>query len=1032
MTVRILLVLFVVNCPLLLKAGDVTFKHLTVEDGLSQNTINCIFQDHAGIIWLGTQDGLNCYDGYRLKTYRHDPSDPSSLSHNWIWDVIEDDSLNLWIATWEGLTKFDRRADRFMRYLPDSSDQNAISGTRPASLVTGPQGQLWIGTWGGGLNRYDPAKGTFTQFRNLADSGKHYPGDFIRELFMDRQGAVWIGTWNGLWRCSADHGNAASFEQYSHHPEQPGSVSSNRITALEEDPHGNIWIGTLGGGLNRYNRHNNQFVRFLYDENDPRSISSNDITSIENDGKGGLWIGTVSDGLNRFDPVTGKFMRFKNNPERPGSIATDAVFSVFKDRGGVLWVGAGGINTYSRKFQRFDPTPPFNNLKAACAGKNIRAICEEREGIIWIGTRNNGLLRFNPENGKWVWYRHQPGNPNSLSQNEVTSITSGRNGLIWIGTSGGGLNSLDPRTGVFCRYNEQDALPATWGLNRISGIVADEQGTIWIATLDRGLIAFYPGRERYRAFRSDQSDPSTLSGNYLFRIFQDSRGDLWIGSWGGGLNRFDREEGRFTRFMHNPDDPSSLPGNIIHSIHEQVGDSSRLIWIGTASGFASLDPEWPDSGFTHFPASSHLPSQSVYGTLFDSKGNLWISSNAGISRFDRGEGSVKHFNIRDGLPGNEFNGGAFLELSQGLFAFGGIAGLLLFHPDSIGESDFQPEIALTSFSLFNEILYEGVSLCAQESITLSYDQNFFSFEFASTDYSDPQKNRFRYQLEGIDREWRLSGDRHYASYTKIAPGHYRFRVQGTNSDGIWSDREAEIGLIITPPFWQRWWFRGMILSVLLMLVFSIHLYRIRKVKDIERLRTRIASDLHDDIGSALSRISVYSQQILTLQERSRIRDASGRISALSREVIATMGDIVWSIDARNDSTADLLSRMQELTHNLLSESDIRVSFTHEGMNQRKPLRVQVRQNLYYIFKEALNNIVKHAEADHVDISVINSDSAFSMVIADNGNGYDPVLIRRGNGIGNMEMRAARIGATLNLSNGESGSGVEIRLNMKRL
>jgi signal transduction histidine kinase len=316
-----------------------------------------------------------------------------------------------------------------------------------------------------------------------------------------------------------------------------------------------------------------------------------------------------------------------------------------------------------------------------------------------------------------------------------------------------------------------------------------------------------------------------------------------------------------------------------------------------------------------------------------------------------------------------------------------------------------------------------------EQILLTYKQNFFSFEFTSMDYSDPRKNRFMYMMEGIDEDWIISGDRNFASYTKIDPGDYLFRVRGTNSDGRWSEHEASIRLKITPPFWQRWWFRSVIIAAGFMLFYAIHLYRIRRVREIERLRTRIASDLHDDIGSALTRISVHSQQILARQDPVRIIQSTEKINELSRDTISTMSDIVWSIDARNDTLADFLGRMQDLTHNILSERDINVSFRHKGMDSRKPLRVEVRQNLYYIFKEAIHNIARHSGANSVEISLDNNVSVFHMVIADNGKGFDPESVKRGNGLKNMKMRAARIKASLELS---TSGGCVIDLKMKGL
>ncbi|MCK4749747.1 MAG: hypothetical protein KAT15_21980, partial [Bacteroidales bacterium] len=735
------------------------------------------------------------------------------------------------------------------------------------------------------------------------------------------------------------------FESYLHHPGDPSSISSMRITSFREDREGRMWIGTLGGGLNLYDPNNNSFRRFMHDPALGTTVSSNEITSIENSSDGSLWVGTVSSGLNLFDRTTSGFVRYKSDPADPRSLASDNVYSLFTDRGGVLWVGAGGLNMFNPGLQRFGCSGPPGILKEHLEGKSIYALLEDGKGQIWAGSYHDGVARLDPETSRVKWYTVQAGNSNSISSNSITAMAEDRAGNIWVSTAGSGLNRLDPATGKWTRFRENKEQSETAGMDHISGIVVDDVGTVWIATSDQGIICYHPDSDTYHSYRTDAADPSSLSGNYLLRIFKDGQGDIWIGTWGAGLNRFEREGEGFTRFMSEPTDPASLPDNIVHSIYEQVLDTARLLWVGTANGLASMDPDDTGKGFRPSAANTELPSHSVYGTLFDSQGQQWISTNAGISVFNSKNNILKHYTHRDGLPGNEYNAGAFLELSQGFFAFGGIGGLLVFHPDSVKESTFQPEVALTSFSILNEQVHSGIDLNAMESITLSHRQNFFSFEFASMDFSDPQKNRFMYALEGIDGDWISSGDRNFASYTKIDPGDYLFRVRGTNSDGRWSEQETLISLSITPPFWQRWWFRGTLIAIVLMAFYAIHLYRIRRVREIERLRTRIASDLHDDIGSALTRISVHSQQIMSQEELGLIRRSTGKINELSREMVSTMSDIVWSIDARNDTLADFLSRMQDLTHSLLSDQDIQVSFKHKGMDVRRPLKVHVRQNL---------------------------------------------------------------------------------------
>jgi len=1029
MTSRTQVLILVLTILLPLKAQEVSFRHLSVEDGLSQNTINCIYQDVYGFLWFGTQDGLNCYDGYNFTVYRSKADDSASLSHNWIWDIIEDDSHNLWIATWNGLTQYDRSSRTFRRFFPDSTSQSSISGTRPASMVKDQDGNIWIATWGGGLNLLDPDELNFKQYRNTQTPGQNYPGDYIRKLLLDSKGILWIGSWNGLWRCDSGAKGNLEFESFTHQPDDPASLSSMRITTLKEDPEGRLWIGTLGGGLNLYNPVEQNFSRFMHDAAKNNSLSSNELTSLEIAADGTLWVGTVNAGLNVLNKETGNFIRYRRDPANPSSLASDNVYSLFTDLGGVMWVGAGGLNIFNPGLLRFSCSGPLGILKAELAGMSVYAVLEDSRGWLWVGTHHNGLACLDPNSSKLTWYLKDPANSNSIGSNNISDLEEDGIGNIWVASAGDGLSKLDPVTGLWSRYRENPGHGETAGMDHINGIVVDDKGVVWMATRDHGIVCFDPATNQFRSYRTNPEDPTSISGDYLLRIFKDSQGDIWAGTWGAGLCRTEGEGRGYNRFMNDPANKATLPDNIVHSLYEQKLDTGRLIWVGTANGLASLDPDHPERGFMLSAANPQLPSLSVYGTLFDDRGQQWISTNSGISVFQDLDSTLKHYTHRDGLPGNEFNAGASQELGQGLFAFGGIEGLLIFDPDSVGESSYEPEVALTMFSVLNEPVYTTIDLNALENITLSHKQNFFSFEFASMDFSDPENNQFMYSLDGIDEDWNVTGNRNFASYTKIDPGHYLFRVRGTNSDGRWSEKETVIGISITPPFWKRWWFRGTLLASVLLAAFGIHLYRIRQVREIERLRVRIASDLHDDIGSALTRISVHSQQIMTQEEIPRIRQSTSKINQLSREMVSTMSDIVWSIDARNDTLSDFLSRMQDLTHSLLSDQDVQVSFKHQGMDINRSMKVMERQNLYYIFKEAIHNIARHAGSSKVEISVENKQAEFRMKIADNGLGFDPESVKGGNGIRNMHMRAARIGATLEIV---SENGVMINLKMKAL
>lgn len=1004
----------------------VSFRHLTVDDGLTQNTINVFFQDKKGYLWMGTQNGLNIYDGYGFRVFSH--KDQDSLSHDWVWDIFEDKDNFIWIATWRGLTRYDQRNHSFEWFLPDSLSSSSISGDRPVAVVQDGPGYLWIGTWGGGLNRYDPKN---QAFRSYISSGEdeNMPGPLIRSMHLDSSGCLWIGTWNGLWRLSGLDGDHYHFQHCNPENGYTGIRGNEKITCIEEDMSGNIWAGTLEDGLLRVDRQTAEVTIFRHDPDDNSSPAGNDISALKCDRNGMMWIGTVSDGLSRFMPGGKRFEHFRHDAEDPSSLGADNVNSIFEDISGNIWVGAGGANILIPGFPGFRHYSYHRHGDHNLSSRKVTCFLEDPDGRIWIGTETGGINILSPETGIIEKMQHSPGDPFSISNNNISSFTADSNGNIWIGTRGGGLNRWVPGTGILPPVREDRNRPETVGLDYINGLTYHD-GIVWIATYGEALISYDITTGLTVKFTSSPDNENTISGNYLLRIFRDSRGIIWIGTWGTGLTRFDPVRNQFTRFLHRADDPQSISGNIIHSIYESLSDTGRIIWTGTDNGISWIDPDkYPAVHFSHITPEKGLPGSSVYGILSDGSGRLWISGNSGLARYDLKSGQVRRFSPLDGIQSNEFNAGAFYSLSNGMLLFGGVNGFNMFDPEKITESRFNPKIVITSFRVFDRDIFPGISASYAENLTLNHSQNFFTIEFASLDFSNPAKNIYIYRLEGVDRDWVEAGSRREAFYTGISPGKYVFRVMGTNSDGIWSTSEARLNIHITPPFRQTWWFRIILLSALLTVLYMLHKYRVNRIKDLERLRLRIASDLHDEIGSALTRINIHSQQIENVREIDTISSISRKIAELSRNVISTMSDVVWSIDSRNDTSKDMVERMADLAHDTLSSDNIRVSILQKGMDKKRKVPVIFRQNVFFIFKETINNAVKHSGAGEVEIRLVLKDNSFMMKISDDGTGFDPDKIKQGNGLRNMKMRTARLGGQLSIT---SCNGTQILLKIHHL
>jgi len=996
---------------------------------LSQSSVNCIMQDSKGFLWFGTQDGLNRYDGYKFNVYRNHSDDKNSISHNWIWNIFEDSDNNIWIATWHGLSRYNPNSNSFIHFLPDSTNLNSIAGARPASVCMDNNGYIWIATWGGGLSRFEPLTKTFISYSHNLDNTNSIPSDYVRKVFSDSRGRLWIGTWRGLALAEVKSNDSVVFHRFIHDNNNKSSISNNQVMSIIEDHKGRIWIATRGGGVNMFNEKDSSFVSYRHNKADQKTISGDDVCILYEDRKNRFWVGTFSEGLNLFDTEKGTFTRIYTNPDDPMSLLSNNVYSIFEDNSGLLWIGAGGLNILDTRMDLFGRFRHNRSDEQSLSNNTVTGFYEDNSGVIWIGTEGGGLNRFDRNSGIFTSYRNDPSNHFSIKSNSISAVTGNGSGKIWVAT-GAGLEVFDKKTERFTVVKDIPGAPGNDALKYINHLCFTSKDHLWMATDNAGLIDYQLSTNRADCFNSSQKNERYFPGNSLLSLCYGSDSILWIATWGIGLYSLDIGTGHIKAY---PVDTSKLvekSGNIVHVVYETVDSIGKSIWAGTSSGlmFMRADGEEKEV-FRRITMQQGLPGNIVYGILQDNDGYLWISTNRGLSRLDTKNGCIRNFDTNDGLQSNEFSGHVCLKLKDGNLLFGGVNGFNIFDSENIKTCKYQPNIVLTGFKVFNKDISFDRALYEVNNIILTYKQNFFSFEFAALDFAKPEKIRYRYKMSGVDPDWVNSGNRHYVSYTNIAPGEYIFQAKATNRDGFYSDKLLSVKVTIKPPYWQTWWFRSVVLVFIILVLYGLHRLRVEKLLAIEKLRVRIASDLHDDIGSSLTRISITSEQIQNIDDKAKIRLLSEKIGNTSREIVSTMSDIVWSIDSRNDSLNDLLDRMHDLVYKNLVMRDIKVSFKSSGLEENKKIPVDKRQNLFYIFKEVINNIVKHSEADEVKIVLKNSVAGFNMEISDNGKSFDIDKITHGNGLRNIRMRADRLNAKIDFI---VSDGVKVILVMKRI
>jgi two-component system sensor histidine kinase ChiS len=804
-------------------AGKPRFQHLSLEQGISSSAVYTILQDRKGFIWLGTQDGLNKYDGYTVTVFRSDPADTNSLCPGYIRTIYEDKYGMLWIGSDGGLTSYQPESGRFTRY---SKQLNASSnaGNKVWAIEEDRSGTLWVAVYEGDLYAFQRKNNRFIPYTGKPGQQQRPFTQPIWVLHADQAGTLWIGTQGGgLYALNSSTGKLIHYE---HNPKDSSSISGNVITCLSEDHAGRLWIGTEGAGLNRLDKQSGRFTRFLHDARNPNTISDNKVWSLCTDRRGILWIGLEYNGLNVLNPETNQVTRYQHNPQDNTSLSSNDILGIFEDRAGMLWIGTygGGLNLLDRRssdqflhFKNSPQTPNMANLNV------VRGIFQDRSDRIWLSSMGE-LQVLKKKNGELT----QESNPIPL-KSPVQHLIEDSLGKIWLGTLQEGLVLYDPIKQQLSpiREHPKEAVGAAPRQTAISGLLLDGTGTLWVGTEGNGLRALDTKTRTWKVYQSNPLDPHSLSQNYITSLVQDQEGVLWIGTFGGGLCAMDRERKYFTRYLNNLKQPTSLSNNQISCLYQ---DPAGRLWVGTfGGGLNRLDKK--TGAFVHFTEKDGLPNNVINGILSDVHGNLWLSTNEGIARFkpltsqEHRPLVVKSFDGRDGLQSNEFNMGAFHLGKDGWMYFGGINGVNAFHPDSVKSNTFVPPVVITQFKVFEKPYLLDTLITSKQHITLSYLENFFSFEFAALNYILPEKNQYAYRMVGFDPDWIPAGTRRYASYTNLPSGTYTFQVKASNNDGIWNEQGRSLIIVITPPFWKTWWFRTVILLALMGVLYSF--YRVR-------------------------------------------------------------------------------------------------------------------------------------------------------------------------------------------------------------
>ncbi len=798
----------------------IKFQRLLESKDFALGDVRGVLQDSRGFMWFGGSNGLMRYDGYEFKFVTktiESNTQPvkqkeSSLVQN-VTDIFEDSEKTLWVVTTTQLLRYDARKET-LTVVPNSPTAQPISNTNLRGALELPTGELLVPTWNG-LFVVDRKTSQYSVI--LADSEKKswLQSSFVNVAYLDKAGGLWLGTNAGLEKLDW---KTKTFTLVKPYPQRPDLPDANQVFRIVADRDGSLWLGTPNGLVN-YNPKAGSSTRYTNKPNDQGSFIGKPIEDLMLDKNGVLWIATDGGGLSIFEKAEkfpqGHFVTHKWQPDQNSSISTNVLRRIYEDRSGDIWIGnyPSGISYFDRSNEVL--TTLFDDPKSRLlAHTPVLAVREDANHNLWFGSDGGGLSRLDRESKILTNYKNTPGNPGSLSGNAVLDVMIASDGKIWAGTWDGGVSILDPATGKFRRLPFDTARETTQSVttskrlnnDSVWSIKEDSQKNIWLGTFKGGLSKYDQKTETFTHYSYQKDDPDSISFGMVWNIFEDSIGNLWLGTL-TGLDLLDRATGKFKHFRPNPKDPTSLSNASVSALFE---DSKHRFWIGTEAGLNLMNAD--GKSFTVYNKSSGFNDDSIKTIVEDAEGQLWLSTNSGVTIFDPATRKVKNISRDGGRLMGIFHVDSGLLSSKGEVILGGVEGLRIFSPKKLKQNVIAPPMVFTGLKIFNEEVNvgSGAGLLVQsindtESVVLDYKQNMLQLSFAALNFRESQRNQYAYKLEGFDENWLAVGDQRMAVYTNLDPGTYKFRVKGSNNDGIWNNDGAALTIIQRPPPWRTWW-----------------------------------------------------------------------------------------------------------------------------------------------------------------------------------------------------------------------------------
>jgi two-component sensor histidine kinase/streptogramin lyase len=985
---------------------------LTAEDGLSNNSVQCIIQDKTGIVWMGTNGGLNRYDGSSF--FQYSVLSQPSLSNNVVTALMQGNDGHMWVGTENGLNILDPVSNTIRQFI----HQDAIAGSIPQGAIRAIQktknGHVWVMSdyW---LIEFE----TNDKFFRVSIDPSFIEENMVLvgvTEFNDNE--IWLSYLDRV-TMMAKRTNGGKGQQHIVQPLLYTADTSKIFT----DVHNATW-SISAYGINRFNENSKSFYTWIRNPyNNGPNLHLH--TCYSPDADGNIWQGNERGGLVKYDLQQ---KRVTDYSWLVSTINATLIYCIYRDNSNNIWIGTdNGIIKISNR------ATVFSNIPFVIGGKELknircRRIIADNNNVWYAATENYGLLKKKHTANSadttiaLSTFGATPVSNLPVHNNSIRLRLNGRydigyiydmwydnKDIIWL--AGYGISRYDTRTDsleIFLAGDDDKS--RTESVNQFS--ICFDGRLFWTAG-QNNLFTFDPVARRMQPFKDNKGNmPFAQLPCWSLTI----KGEwIWAGS-AKGLYKINFHTKEVVKLPIHP--------VLQYGINDIAMDGDSSFWISTAGGGVIYYNEYSGE-VKQYTNRDGLSNNTVCGLLRDNKNDLWISTYAGLSYFNRQTKQFTNFYAKDGLNIDEFNRKALYKLPDGRMIFGGLNGYTVFDPADAFKRDRPVSILLTRFSKINnkgETAENVFDIDGLKKVIIYPGDRFFSFYFTLSDMYDPAGNRYFYQLEGVDKAWHSLGNQHFVSFNGLSPGTYTLKIKGNAGKGAATINEISVDIVVKQVFYKTAWFIILMLLAAAAIVYLIVRYRINQVKKIQFLRTRIASDLHDDVGSSLVRITILADAIKREEIKETTSEKLGTIAGISRGAVSTMKDVIWSIDSRNDTMDGMIRYMQEHLHNMLIPANIDFELIHTGLDENEKLKMNFRQNVYLIFKEAINNVVKHSGARSVQVELKKENGHFLLKIKDDGKGISAQRNGSGQGLYNMKLRADRLKASLEIL---SGNGLTI-------